>query len=75
MFPDGDLTGAAPGGRYVCPQCGKPGVPDPGMGLMDARYATGRCTGDHLGRQTLVRADVMFTEKKRRKRNAPDRQG
>jgi hypothetical protein len=54
----------------VCVQCGKPGVPQQGFTLFDGagRYAIGTCTGDHVGKQNLVRVDVQFTEKKKRKR-------
>jgi hypothetical protein len=40
--------------QYVCAKCGAPGVVDPGFTKMDARYATGRCTGEHEGKQYLV---------------------
>lgn len=53
--------------QYVCTQCGMPGVVDPGFTLVDARYATGRCTGIHVGPQYLVRADVRkVTQKPKR---------
>ena len=56
-----------PTARYVCAQCGRPGIVDE-FTRVDARYATGRCSGDHKGQQYLVREDVLTTEKKRRKR-------
>jgi hypothetical protein len=51
--------------RYVCMQCGAPGVPDE-FTRIDPRYATGRCTGEHKGFQYLVREDVLPTEKKKK---------
>lgn len=54
--------------HYVCAQCGRPGVVDPGFTLIDSRYATGRCTGDHKGPQHLVREGVVHEPKKRRKK-------
>jgi hypothetical protein len=53
---------------YLCPQCGKPGVVDPGFTLIDPRYAIGKCSGDHVGKQYLIRDGVNHTPKKRRKR-------
>jgi hypothetical protein len=55
---------------WVCAQCGRPGIPQPGFTLFDGagRYAVGTCTGDHVGKQNLVRVDVQFTEKKKPKR-------
>lgn len=53
---------------YVCAQCGRPGIVDPGYTLMDPRYATGRCTGDHKGPQHLVQEGVASTPKKHRKK-------
>ena len=61
--------------RYVCAQCGAPGVLDPGFTQMDSRYATGKCSGVHLGKQYLVREDVINTPKKKRSKRAADRQG
>jgi len=55
-------------GRYVCAQCGAPGAVDPGFTQMDARYATGRCTGVHEGKQFLVREDVNNTQKRKTKK-------
>lgn len=55
--------------RYVCAQCGAPGVLDPGFTQMDSRYATGKCSGDHKGKQYLVRDDVVNTEKPKKKRS------
>ena len=54
--------------EWLCAQCGKPGVPQSGYTLMDPRYAVGQCTGDHVGKQHLVRADVRTTERTRKKR-------
>ena len=54
--------------RYVCAQCGAPGVLDPGFTQMDSRYATGKCRGVHVGKQYLVRDDVVNTEKPKKKR-------
>jgi len=74
MFSDDDLVPPTPpAGRYVCVQCGRPGSPD-GFTRVDGRYATGRCSGKHVGPQFLIREDLYgsTTEKKRRKR-APDR--
>jgi hypothetical protein len=53
---------------YVCAQCGSPGVVDPGYTLVDPRYATGRCSGDHRGQQYLVSQDVGITPKKSKKK-------
>jgi len=48
--------------RYLCPVCGREGVVDKDMTLMDDRFAPGRCTIQHPGkgmkRLVLVRADV-----------------
>jgi len=41
---------------------------DPGFTQMDSRYATGKCSGDHKGKQYLVRDDVVNTEKPKKKR-------
>lgn len=54
--------------HYVCAQCGRPGSVDPGYTLIDPRYATGKCSGDHTGPQHLIREDVMATPKKKRKK-------
>lgn len=54
--------------EWLCAQCGKPGVPQSGYTLMDPRYAVGQCTGDHVGKQHLVRADVHVTDKRARKK-------
>jgi hypothetical protein len=35
---------------------------------IDPRYTTGRCTGDHRGRQWLIREDVLFAIKKEKKK-------
>jgi hypothetical protein len=81
VWPDDDLIPAVPEGRrYVCAQCGRPGSPDPGMTRMDDRYATGTCTGTHVGKQQLIREDLYgsTTEKPKRGRKQPsagDRQG
>ena len=50
--------------RYVCAQCGAPGLPDD-VTAIDSRYTTGRCSGSHVGVQYLVRENEEFTEKKR----------
>jgi hypothetical protein len=54
--------------KYVCAQCGGPGVVDPGYTLIDPRYATGLCAGEHEGKQHLVRQNTDFTPKKKRKK-------
>ena len=54
--------------RYVCPKCRAPGVVDPGFTLFDDRYATGKCSGIHEGKQVLVREDVEPTEKTKKPR-------
>jgi len=69
MFPDDVAHEATTSGRYVCSQCGAPGVLDHGFTQMDGRYATGRCTGVHEGKQFLVRENVMNTPKRRKKRD------
>lgn len=48
--------------RYICLKCGKPGVVDPEYTKMDGRYATGKCTGEHVGKQYLVREGTKVTE-------------
>jgi hypothetical protein len=75
MFPpEGDQVILRQTTHYVCVQCGKPGVVDTGYTLIDPRYALGRCTGDHVGKQQLIREDVNATPKRKRKRrkHAPD---
>ena len=53
---------------YLCSRCGKPGVPDVKT-MLDSRYTTGQCTGDHIERQVLVREDVFPTERQKKKRS------
>ena len=53
--------------RYVCAQCGQPGVPDDYTAI-DARFTTGRCTGDHRGFQYLVREDVYLSDPKKKEK-------
>ena len=62
---------SSPAGRlkYLCAQCGAMGLPDQYTSI-DARYTTGMCTGDHVGRQYLVREDASYTEKKKARRTA-----
>lgn len=75
MFPpEGEQVILRQTTHYVCVQCGKAGVVDPAYTLIDPRYALGHCTGDHVGKQNLVREDVMNTPKRKRKRSksAPD---
>jgi hypothetical protein len=54
--------------RFVCAQCGAPGVVEPGFTQIDARYAKGRCTGTHEGIQYLVREGVDITDRKKKAR-------
>jgi hypothetical protein len=68
MFPpEGEKVILRQTTHYVCVQCGRPGVVDPGYTLIDPRYALGLCTGDHVGKQSLIREDVMHTPKRKRK--------
>jgi DNA-directed RNA polymerase subunit RPC12/RpoP len=66
--PEGDEVVLVSRTVYVCAQCGKPGIPDPGFTQFDPRYTTGRCSGDHKGPQHLVRDGTTHTPKKRRKK-------
>jgi hypothetical protein len=68
LFTDADEPPPKVEGRYVCAQCGQPGVPDRAFKPIDPRYATGLCTGSHKGQQYLVREDVLNTERKKKPR-------
>jgi hypothetical protein len=53
--------------RYLCAQCGSPGDIEVGYTQMDPRWAFGFCTGEHKGRQLLVREDQPLARAKAKK--------
>lgn len=53
--------------RYLCAQCGKPGIREEAFTQIDERYAFGACSGAHEGRQLLVREDQPLPTKRKRK--------
>lgn len=56
--------------KYVCAQCGAPGIVDEGYTLIDERYATGRCAAGHIGHQYLIAEGFFPTGKKKRRKKA-----